>query len=80
MEPAISRLPFATKSAARQQLVLVLSPRPGKHSLGGRFDAEAWSAGVGGASAHAPIRPGYVIAIGRPLLPVAPLIGAGVKQ
>ena len=57
-----------------------VEPASGRHSLGGRFDTEARSAGVGGTSAHAPMRPGHVIAIGQPLLPVAPLIGAGVKQ
>lgn len=49
-------------------------------SQGGHFDAEAAEYGVGGPPAHAPMRPGHVIAIGQPLLPVAPLIGAGVKQ
>ena len=38
-----------------------------------RFDTEARSTGVGGPPAHAPMRPGHVIAIGQPLLPVAPL-------
>ena len=74
------RLPFATENAARQQFVLVSSLASGQHSLGGCFDAEAWSTGGGETSAHAPMRPGHVIAIGQPLLPVAPLIGAGVKQ
>jgi hypothetical protein len=52
---------------------------------GGRFDTEGLEptfagTGVGDSPAHAPIRLRHVIAIGQPLLPVAPLIGAGVKQ
>lgn len=57
-----------------------VEPASRQHSLGDRFDIKARNAGVGEASAHAPMCPGHVIAIGQPLLPVAPLIGAGVKQ
>jgi len=59
------RCPAATRSG--------VEPASEQHSLGGRFDTEARSTGVGGPPAHAPMRPGHVIAIGQPLLPVAPL-------
>jgi hypothetical protein len=49
-------------------------------SSDGTASDRARSTGVGGLPAHAPMRPRQVIAIGQPLLPVAPLIGAGEKQ
>src|SRR2546421_11034038 len=59
------RCPAATRSG--------VEPASEQHSLGGRFDTEARRTGGGRPPAHAPMRPGHVIAIGQPLLPVAPL-------
>jgi hypothetical protein len=49
----------------------------------GHHDAEAFCTDAMtriGTSPARRMRPDYVIAIGQPLLPVAPLIGAGAKQ
>jgi hypothetical protein len=80
MESAIAQAAIRNGERCPAAIRSGVEPRVRATLRGGCFDAEAWSTGGGETSAHAPMRPGHVIAIGQPLLPVAPLIGAGVKQ